>query len=86
MGRVDHVNLVEDFRQFGAERAGMVDRLADGPEFRNGDEFRLHQTAGGFLFIAEAAFEFRPVYRRKVFEDALTAVILKVFENGRRIV
>ena len=64
----------------------MIDGLADGPELGHGHKLRLHETASRFLFIGETAFELGPVHRGKVFEDALAAIILEVFENGRCIV
>ena len=51
---VDHIELVEAFRQVDG-LAHVVDGLADGPARRHRDELRLHAPAGGILRIVEAA-------------------------------
>jgi hypothetical protein len=86
VGWVDDVDFVEGLGQVLAAPAGVVDRLADAPEFRHRHEFRLHQTAGGVLFIGEAALEFGPVNGRQVFEDSLAPVVLEILEDGGRII
>ena len=53
-GFVGDIEFVEVLRQFDG-LAHVVDRLADVPGRRHGDEFRLHAPAGRVLRIIEAA-------------------------------
>ena len=86
MGRIGDINLVEDFRQFRPQLPGMVDGMPDGPELGQSHELCLHETTGGLFLIGETAFKLSPVNGGEVFKDALAAVILKVIQNGRRII
>ena len=80
VARVDDVDLVELVGQvlLGAQ---VVDRLPDRPERRDGDEIRLHQTAGGILREVEAALQRQPLERRQLRKDLLAVGVVDVLED-----
>src|SRR5690348_18469227 len=65
---IDDEHFVEAVRQV-LGLAHIVDRLADRPERRYGDEIGLHDAAGRVLGIFQAPLECRALERRQLGED-----------------
>ncbi len=82
---VGNVKLVEVLRQFGG-LPHIVDRLADVPGRRHGDEIRLHAPAGGVFRIVETALEHDALGRRQLREDLGLLVLRQIFEDRHRVV
>src|SRR5690606_36308402 len=66
---VDDVDVVELVGQGLGRRAQVVDGLADRPEFRNGDEFALHQAARAVFLEGQALLDRGAHIAREVAHD-----------------
>ncbi len=60
-GRIDHVDVEEQLGQLVAGVADVINRLADGPEFRRGQELALHQAAGGLVLVGQRRLDGRAI-------------------------
>ena len=58
-----------------------VDRLADRPERRHGDEMRRHPPAGGFLRIVEPALQRDALGERQAGEHLLAVLLVEVADD-----
>jgi len=74
--------VVRQFRGF----AHVVDRLADVPIRRHGDELGLHPPAGGILRIFESPCDRNPLGRRDLIENLGTFFFRQVLEDGHRVI
>ena len=82
---VGDVKLEEALRQF-RRFAHVVDRLADVPGRRHGDELRLHAPAGGIFGIVQAAGERDALGLRQLLEDFGLLFLRQVLEDRDGVV
>ena len=85
VARIDDEHFVEAVGQV-LGLAHVVDRLADRPERRHGDEIGLHDAAGGVLGIFEAPLERRALEGRQLGEDVGLLFLVEVLDDVDRIV
>ncbi|MCY1233870.1 hypothetical protein D9M72_464290 [compost metagenome] len=79
-GRVDDKDLREALGQV-LVFAHVVDRLANGPEWRHRHELGLHAPAGGALRIIERAAKANPFRKGKLRQDLVLIFLVEVLEN-----
>ena len=85
IGGIDHEDFVEPVGKV-VGLAHEVDRLADRPERRHGDQIGLHDAAGGIVGIFEAPLKRRALERRELGENVRLVFLVEVLEQIDRIV
>ena len=84
-GRVDDEDLVKILREV-LVLAHVVDRLADRPERRHGDELRLHAPSGGLFGIIERATQPDAFGEGQLRQDLFLVGLVEILENVDRVV
>jgi hypothetical protein len=84
-GGIDDEDLREALRQV-LVFAHVVDALADRPEWRHGDEFRLHAATGRAFRIVERTPQPHPLGEWQLGENFFPVFLVEVFENVDRVV
>ena len=84
-GRVDDENLAEAVGQV-LVLAHVVDRLADRPERRHGDELGLHAPAGALFRIVERAAQPDAFGERQLRQDLVLVLLVEILEDVDRVV
>ena len=85
IGGIDHEHFVEPVGKV-VGLAHEVDRLADRPERRHGDQIRLHDAAGGIVGIFKAPLKRRALERRERGENVRLVFLVEVLDQIDRIV
>ena len=80
-GRVDHVDVEEQFRQFVGVLAEVVNGLAHRPELRRGHHLALHQAPGSLILVGQGGFDSGAFQLRHGSQNLGSLVILQIVDD-----